>query len=153
MKTLKIHIQCKLMQSGQECPRVHYWRHTWINYRPSALQRFYDMVPSWSEADALCGLPREQSALFIRAARVGKWRGGWQEGWDSKTLLTLCWTQSESDPSILCIRSLLWMCPIFLPFLFLLLQFFPHVGFRYPRILSSQVILCSSMLTQQHQQP
>lgn len=76
MKTLKIHIPCKLRQSGLECPRVHYWRHTWINYRPSALQRFHDVVPSWSEADALCGLPREQSALFIRAARGGevRWR-------------------------------------------------------------------------------
>lgn len=68
MKTLKFHIPCKLMQSG------HYWRYIWIDYRPSALQRFHDTVPSWSEADALCGLPREQSALFIRAARGGEVR-------------------------------------------------------------------------------
>lgn len=105
MKTLKFHIPCKLMQSGWERSRVHYCRYIWINYRPSALQRFHVTVLSWNEADALCGLPEEQSALFISAAR-GKVRRRVRRGRESKTRLTSGWTQSESNSNISCIGSL-----------------------------------------------
>lgn len=93
------------MQSDWQRSRVHYCRNIWINYRPSALQRFHVTVLSWNESDALCCLPGEQSALFICAARrkvrrrVRRWR-------ESKTCLTPGWTQNESNSNISCIGSI-----------------------------------------------
>lgn len=148
MKTLKFHIPRKLMQSG------HYWRYIWINYRPSALQRFHDTVPSWSEADALCGLPREQSALFIRAARGGEVRRrvrrgrGEQNTLDSR--LNTKWKRFKHFVHQLPLVDVPHFSSLFV-LVAAVCGLFSPVGFKRPRILSLQVILCSSLLTQQQQ--
>lgn len=82
MKTLKFHIPCKLMQSG------HYWRYIWINYRPSALQRFHDTVPPlkwswcslWSTKRAKCSIYKSSQGWGSEAEgekREGRAKHSW----------------------------------------------------------------------------